>query len=162
MLFRCGRFSLSLDTPLVMGIVNVTPDSFSDGGVHASSPLAVDFAHRLVEDGADILDIGGESTRPGADPVPLQEELDRVMPVFEALKGLPVPLSVDTYKPEVMQAAIAAGASMVNDVNALRAPGALETVAGSQAGVCLMHMQGEPRTMQDEPRYRDVVTEVRD
>jgi dihydropteroate synthase len=159
---RCGRFRLSLDRPLVMGIINVTPDSFSDGGLNVSPNLAADFAERLVGDGADILDVGGESTRPGAQPVSLQEELDRVIPVLETLRDCPVPVSVDTYKAEVMRAAIAAGASMVNDVNALRAPGALEAVAASGAGVCLMHMQGEPRTMQDNPQYTDVVAEVRD
>lgn len=162
MQLHCGRFRLSLDRPLVMGIINVTPDSFSDGGLNTSPRLAADFAERLVVDGADILDVGGESTRPGAQPVGLQEELDRVMPVLETLRGCPVPVSVDTYKAGVMRAAIAAGASMVNDVNALRAPGALEAVAGSKAGVCLMHMQGEPRTMQDNPQYTDVVAEVRE
>jgi dihydropteroate synthase len=159
---HCGRFRLPLDRPLIMGIVNVTPDSFSDGGMNASPRLALDFAERLIGDGADILDVGGESTRPGAEPVGLQEELDRVMPVLDGLKGCPVPVSVDTYKPEVMRAAIAAGASMVNDVKALRTPGALEAAAATDAGVCLMHMQGEPRTMQDDPQYGDVVAEVRD
>jgi dihydropteroate synthase len=158
---RCGRFNLALDTPLVMGIVNVTPDSFSDGGMRASPGLARDFALRLVEDGAHILDIGGESTRPGALPIDAQEELDRVLPVLEALTDCPVPISVDTYKPEVMRAAIAAGASMINDVRALRSPGALEAAAGTGVAVCLMHMQGEPRTMQDDPRYGDVVVEVK-
>jgi dihydropteroate synthase len=162
MYLHCGRFRLPLDRPLVMGIINVTPDSFSDGGLNASPKLAADFAERLLADGADILDVGGESTRPGAQPVGPQEELDRVIPVLETLRGCPVPVSVDTYKPEVMRAAIAAGASMVNDVNALRAPGALAAVAASGAGVCLMHMQGEPRTMQDNPHYTDVVAEVRD
>jgi dihydropteroate synthase len=160
--FRCGRFTLSLDAPLVMGVVNITPDSFSDGGLHASPRLARDFALRLLDDGAHILDIGGESTRPGAQPVGVQEELDRVMPVLEILKDCPVPISVDTYKPQVMGAAIAAGASLINDVYALRMAGALEVVAASDAGVCLMHMQGEPRTMQDDPRYSDVVDEVRE
>ncbi|HSD59830.1 MAG TPA: dihydropteroate synthase [Burkholderiales bacterium] len=159
---HCGRFRLPLDQPLIMGIINVTPDSFSDGGVSASPRLAVDLAERLVADGAHILDVGGESTRPGAQPVGLQEELDRVLPVLEGLKGCTVPVSVDTYKPEVMRAAIAAGASMVNDVNALGAPGALEAVAASDAGTCLMHMQGTPQTMQENPRYEDVVAEVRD
>ncbi len=161
MQLHCGRYRLPLDRPLIMGIINVTPDSFSDGGVSASPRLAADLAERLVSDGAHILDVGGESTRPGAQPVPLQEELDRVMPVIEGLKGCPVPVSVDTYKPEVMRAAVAAGASMVNDVNALRAPGALEAVAATDAGVCLMHMQGTPQTMQEDPRYGDVVAEVR-
>ncbi|HEX6828015.1 MAG TPA: dihydropteroate synthase [Burkholderiales bacterium] len=162
MQLHCGRFRLPLDRPLIVGIVNVTPDSFSDGGMNASPLLAANLAERLISDGAHILDVGGESTRPGAQPVAVQVELDRVMPVLEKLQGCPVPVSVDTYKPEVMRAAIAAGASMVNDVNALRAPGALEAVAASDAGVCLMHMQGDPRTMQDDPRYQDVVAEVRE
>lgn len=162
MILRAGNFRLDLGRPQVMGIVNVTPDSFSDGGTHASPSLAVDFAQRLVEDGAQILDIGGESTRPGAEPVSVTEELDRVMPVLEQLRELQIPISIDTYKPEVMAAALAAGASIVNDVKALGAPGALEVVARSNAAVCLMHMQGEPRTMQDNPRYGDVVQEVRE
>jgi dihydropteroate synthase len=144
-----------------MGIVNVTPDSFSDGGRFASVEAAVSQAYRLIEEGADILDIGGESTRPGAEPVPAADELARVVPVLERLAASPIPLSVDTYKPEVMSAALVAGASMVNDIRALREPGALEIVAGSDAGVCLMHMQGTPQTMQADPRYEDVVGEVR-
>jgi len=143
-----------------MGVVNVTPDSFSDGGRFLDSRAAIDRANALIEEGAHILDIGAESSRPGAREVPAEEELSRLMPVLEGLRGCPVPISVDTTKPEVMRAAIDAGAAMVNDIRALRAPGALETVAGSAAGVCLMHMQGEPRTMQHEPRYRDVVAEV--
>ena len=146
-----------------MGIVNVTPDSFSDGGKFADTELAVAHALQLVEAGADILDIGGESTRPGATPVPLADELRRVVPVIEQLaKVTRVPLSIDTYKPQVMQAAIDAGADLINDVRALQEPGALEVVARSQAGICLMHMQGTPQTMQIDPRYDDVVTEVRD
>lgn len=143
-----------------MGIVNVTPDSFSDGGRHFGAAEAVAHARRLVDEGADLLDVGGESTRPGAAPVGVQEELDRVMPVVEAFSGGPVPVSVDTGKPEVMRAALAAGAAMINDVHGLRAPGALEAAAASQAGVCVMHMQGEPRTMQVAPVYADVVAEV--
>jgi dihydropteroate synthase len=159
---RCGRFTLDLSRPLVMGVVNVTPDSFSDGGRYLSAQAAIDHARRLVEEGADLLDIGGESSRPGAEPVPVEEELRRVMPVLEAAVALGVPVSVDTMKPQVMRAAIGAGAAMVNDILALRAPGALEAVAGSDVAVCLMHMQGEPRTMQVNPTYGDVVREVRD
>ncbi|HVS27813.1 MAG TPA: dihydropteroate synthase [Burkholderiales bacterium] len=162
MFFRCGKFSLSLSRPLIMGIVNVTPDSFSDGGKLVSTPAAINHAKQLVEEGADILDIGGESTRPGAEPVNLDEELQRVLPVLEGLKGVNVPVSVDTYKPEVMRAAISAGASMINDVNALLAPGAMESVAASDTAVCLMHKQGEPKTMQQNPQYEDVLTEVAD
>ncbi len=143
-----------------MGIVNITPDSFSDGGLHASAADAISHALQLVEDGADILDIGGESTRPGAALVSEQEELDRVLPVIEGLRGIPVPVSIDTYKPSVMHAALRAGASMVNDVNALLAEGALHAVAQSDAAVCLMHKQGMPQTMQQRPVYRDVVDEV--
>jgi dihydropteroate synthase len=143
-----------------MGVVNVTPDSFSDGGRFFEASAAIAHARRLVEEGADILDLGAESSRPGAQPVSAEEELRRLLPVLQELKGEPVPISVDTSKPEVMRAAIDAGAAMINDIGALRSPGALETVAASDAGVCLMHMQGEPRTMQHEPRYRDVVAEV--
>ena len=160
MLLCCGSFHLDLSRPLVMGIVNVTPDSFSDGGRHLCSEAALAHAHQLLAEGADILDVGGESTRPDALPVGTQEELDRVMPVLEGLRAAPVPLSVDTCKPEVMRAALAAGASMVNDINALQQPEALAAVAASQAGVCLMHKQGDPQTMQQQPQYRDVVCEV--
>ena len=148
--------------PLVMGIVNVTPDSFSDGGRYDRRELAVAHGQRLVGQGADILDIGGESTRPGAGAVSAEEELERVIPVIEALSTqVDAPISIDTSKPQVMKAAVAAGAIMINDVNALRADGALETAAGLGVMVCLMHMQGEPRTMQDNPRYSDVVADVR-
>lgn len=143
-----------------MGIVNVTPDSFSDGGRFGSVEAAVRQARQLMDEGADILDIGGESTRPGAVPVPAAEELDRVLPVLEQLANSPIPLSIDTYKPEVMVAALAAGASMVNDVKALREPGALDAVVRSDAAVCLMHMRGTPQTMQLDPKYGDVVGEV--
>jgi dihydropteroate synthase len=143
-----------------MGVVNVTPDSFSDGGRFFEASAAVAHARRLVEEGADILDLGAESSRPGAQPVSAEEELRRLLPVVKELKVVPLPISVDTAKPEVMRAVIDAGAAMVNDISALRTPGALETVAASDAGVCLMHMQGEPRTMQHEPRYGDVVAEV--
>lgn len=143
-----------------MGIVNVTPDSFSDGGHFLDPHQAITQGQRLREAGADLLDIGGESTRPGAQPVSVQQELDRVMPVLEGLKDCGAALSVDTMKPEVMAAALAAGADMINDVKALEAPGALEAMASSHCGICLMHMQGAPRTMQDNPEYRDVVTDV--
>lgn len=160
-LFLCGNYQLDLSVPRVMGIVNVTPDSFSDGGNYESTEKAVEHAMQLVAEGADILDIGGESTRPGATPVSLEDELARVVPVIEQLTKIAgVPLSIDTYKPEVMRAAIAAGADIVNDVRALQEPGALEVVAASRAGVCLMHMQGTPQTMQIDPQYEDVVGEV--
>lgn len=155
-----GRVFLS-GRPLVMGIVNVTPDSFSDGGHHADSRSAIAHAQRLVEEGADILDVGGESTRPGAAPVSLQEELDRVMPVLEGVRAFGVPVSVDTMKPGVMRAAVAGGAAMINDVYGFRAEGAFEAVRDSGCSLCIMHMQGEPRTMQDAPRYADVVDEVK-
>ncbi len=160
MLLRCGNFQLELDRPLVMGIVNVTPDSFSDGGRYVSTAAAIDHAHKLIADGADILDVGGESTRPGAQPVAMQEELERVLPVIEGLRGCTVPISIDTFKPAVMRAAIAAGASMVNDIDALQQPDALAAVAASDAAVCLMHKQGAPQTMQRQPEYRNVVDEV--
>ena len=157
---HAGSFRLPLARPLIMGIVNVTPDSFSDGGHFASVQAAIDHGLSLAHEGANILDIGGESTRPGAAPVSVEAEQRRVVPVIEALVKDGWVVSVDTRKPEVMQAALAAGAAMVNDVMALRAPGALEAVAASQAAVCLMHMQGEPRTMQETPHYADVVVEV--
>lgn len=163
MKLTCGTYELDLARPRVMGIVNVTPDSFSDGGKFAITETAIQHGMELVGQGADILDIGGESTRPGAVPVPLEEELRRVIPVVEALaEKARVPISVDTYKPEVMKAAIAAGASIINDVFALTESGALEVVAGSNVGVCLMHSQGTPQTMQLDPKYDDVVREVRD
>jgi dihydropteroate synthase len=146
--------------PNVMGIVNLTPDSFSDGGRFSSSSAAVDDARRLIAEGADCLDLGAESTRPGALPVGEAEELDRLLPVLEGLQGCGVPLSVDTMKPVVMRAALAAGAWMINDVQALQSPGALAAVQASACAICLMHMQGEPRTMQAAPHYSDVVAEV--
>lgn len=159
-MLHCGKFQFDLARPLVMGIVNVTPDSFSDGGHHASAAAAIAHAVQLIEDGADILDIGGESTRPGAAEVSEQEELDRVLPVIEGLRGISVPISIDTYKPEVMRAVLAAGASMVNDVNALQATGALEVIANTEAAVCLMHKQGTPKNMQQLPKYENVISEV--
>ncbi len=145
-----------------MGIVNVTPDSFSDGGLCASTESALRHAALLIEEGADWLDIGGESTRPGGVPVSVEEELKRTMPVVEALVSMDTLVSVDTSKPEVMRAAIKAGAAMINDVNALREPGALEAVAEGGVAACLMHMQGDPRNMQANPQYHDVVAEVKD
>ena len=146
-----------------MGVLNVTPDSFSDGGRFASIEAAVAHALRMVDEGAGLIDVGGESTRPGAQAVGAEEEIRRVVPVIEALAArTKVPISIDTSKPAVMAAAVRAGASMINDVRALREPGALEAAAETEAAICLMHMQGEPRTMQADPRYGDVVAEVRD
>jgi dihydropteroate synthase len=157
----CNGRELRLDRARVMGIVNVTPDSFSDGGEHASVDAAVAHGLRLAEEGADILDVGGESTRPGAAPVSAAEQIARVVPVIAALaKATTLPISVDTSDPEVMRAAVAAGAGMINDVRALRAEGALDAAAALGVPVCLMHMQGEPATMQDAPDYEDVVAEV--
>lgn len=162
MLLTCGHHRLDLSAPVVMGVLNVTPDSFSDGGRFSDLAAALGQARKMAGEGAAIIDVGGQSTRPGATPVGIEEELARVVPVIEALCAeLDLPVSVDTSKPGVMRAALAAGATMVNDVTALRAPGALDAVAGSGAAVCLMHMQGEPRTMQAAPRYDDVVAEVR-
>lgn len=158
---QCGRFELTFERPLVMGILNVTPDSFSDGALHFATEDAIAHARQLIADGADIIDIGAESTRPGAQPVEADEELSRLLPVIEALRPLGVPLSVDTFKPDVMRCVIDAGADMINDIFGFRQPGAIQAVAGSQCGLCVMHMQGEPRTMQQAPRYIDVVAEVR-
>ncbi len=156
-----GGRRLDLSVPRVMGVLNVTPDSFSDGGRFVALEAARAQARDMTAAGADILDVGGESTRPGARAVGAQEELDRVLPVIEAVYAeLPTPISVDTSKPEVMREAVRAGAVMINDVRALRAPGALEAAAALDAAVCLMHMQGQPRTMQREPHYDDVVAEV--
>jgi len=160
-LLRCADKTLQLDHPLVMGIVNITPDSFSDGGSFFDSSRAISHALKLVGEGAAILDIGGESTRPGAAEVSVQEELDRVIPVIEALAAeVAVPLSIDTSKPEVMTEALRKGAGLLNDVRALQEPGALEVAAESDVPVCLMHMQGEPRMMQDDPYYEDVIADI--
>lgn len=159
-MFRCGRFAFALDRPLVMGIVNVTPDSFSDGGRYLQAEQAIAHGLGLRDAGADILDIGGESTRPGSAPVSVGEELARVLPVLEGLRDAGVALSVDTMKPEVMAAALDAGADMINDVRGFEAPGAWEVVVGSDCGLCIMHMHGLPQTMQIDPRYEDVVAEV--
>ncbi|MEX3955169.1 dihydropteroate synthase [Trinickia sp. EG282A] len=159
---QCGRHTLTFERPLVMGILNVTPDSFSDGGRYAARDDALRQAETMVREGADMLDIGGESTRPGAPPVSLEEELARVIPIVEALRDAGVPLSVDTYKPEVMRAALAAGADLINDVWGFRRPGAIDAVRDSQCGLCVMHMLGEPQTMQrGKPEYDDVVADVR-
>jgi len=161
--FDCNGKSLDLTHPQVMGVLNVTPDSFSDGGDFFSLDNAVARALQMEAEGAAIVDIGGESTRPGAAPVTLEDEIRRVVPVIEALTSrLKVPISIDTRKPGVMRAAIQAGAGFINDINALREPGALEVAAGFAVPVCLMHMQGEPRTMQEDPRYENVVGEVAD
>ena len=159
--FLCGRFEFDLERPLVMGIVNVTPDSFSDGGQHDDTDSAVAHARQLIEEGAQILDLGGESTRPGADPVSVADELDRLLPVIEALRDCGVPLSIDTFKPEVMRATLDAGADMINDIYGFRQPGAVEAVAQSRCGLCVMHMKGEPRTMQAlPPEYTDLIGEI--
>jgi len=159
--FRCGRFTFTLTRPLVMGILNVTPDSFFDGGRFFDRERALAHAGQMRDEGADLIDIGGESSRPGALPVSESEELDRVLPLVEALAGAGCPLAVDTRKPAVMRAAAAAGAAMINDIGALSAPGAIEACVESGVGVCLMHMQREPQTMQAAPDYGDVVAEVR-
>jgi len=157
----CNGRALVLDRPRVVGIVNVTPDSFSDGGQHDSLDAAYAHALKLVEEGADMLDIGGESTRPGADDVAVEDEIRRVVPLIERLAAATtVPLSIDTSKPEVMRAAVGAGAGMINDVYALRREGALDTAAELRVPVCLVHMQGEPRGMQEAPDYDDVVGDV--
>ncbi|MEX2494631.1 MAG: dihydropteroate synthase [Woeseia sp.] len=161
MRLRTIRNVVDLSAPVVMGVLNITPDSFSDGGRFLALDAALRQAERMAADGAAFIDVGGESTRPGAPAVPQQSELDRVVPVIEAIAGrIDVALSVDTGKPAVMRAAVAAGATLVNDVYALRQPGALEQAAELNVPVCLMHMQGEPRTMQDNPHYEDVAAEV--
>jgi dihydropteroate synthase len=159
--WRCGRLEFDLARrPLIMGIVNVTPDSFSDGGRFFDPAAALAQARQLVADGADLIDIGGESTRPGAAEVTVEDELRRVLPIVEALSDGSVALSIDTSKPEVMRAALARGAAVVNDVRSLTVPGALEVMLAADCGVVLMHMQGTPQTMQLDPRYADVVREV--
>lgn len=158
---RCGRFRLDLSRPRVMAIINLTDDSFSGDGLHGDVGAALARAERALADGAEMLDIGAESSRPGAEPVPEAQERERIVAFIDAARSWNVPLSVDTVKPAVMRAAVQAGADMINDINALRLPGAIDAVAGSEVGVCVMHMLGEPRTMQDDPRYDDVVAEVR-
>jgi dihydropteroate synthase len=156
----CGRYRIDLARPRVMGVVNLTDNSFSGDGLHGQVNAAIAQGLRMVEEGADLLDLGAESSRPGAEPVPLHQELDRLLPVVDGLRNCGVPLSIDTVKPEVMRAAIDAGADLINDIAALQAPGALDAVAGSGVAVCLMHMRGEPRTMQADPHYDDAVGEV--
>ena len=160
MILRCGRFRLDLREPVIMAILNVTPDSFSGDGLYHQHDMLLHRAEQALEEGAGMLDIGGESTRPGSDSVSEQEELDRVLPVLERLVRLGVPVSVDTVKPVLMREAIACGASMINDICAFRVPGAIAAVADTDAALCVMHMQGQPRDMQSEPCYDDVVTEV--
>jgi dihydropteroate synthase len=159
---HCGRYRLSLDRPRIMGIVNLTPDSFSGDGAGADVERAIAMAHFQIESGADILDLGAESSRPGAKPVTPNEELERLLPLLRALRDVSVPISVDTGKAEVMRAVLSEGAAMINDISALREEGAVAALVASDAAVCLMHMQGEPRTMQAAPSYADVVVEVRD
>lgn len=157
----CRGRPLALDRPRIMGVLNLTPDSFSDGGQRLDADAALSHALRMVEEGADIIDVGGESTRPGAVPISAQEEIDRVLPLIERLAAAsPVPISIDTSRPEVMRAAVGAGAGLINDVRALRVDGALDAVASLGVPVCLMHMQGEPQSMQESPQYDDVVAEV--
>jgi dihydropteroate synthase len=161
MILDCASRSLDLSQPQIMGILNVTPDSFADGGRHQGSAEAIAHGLRMEDDGAAIIDVGGESTRPGSQPVSVAQELDRVIPVVERLsERCAIPISVDTSKPEIMQAAVAAGAGLINDVWALRRPGALAAAAAARVPVCIMHMQGEPGSMQTAPRYHDVVAEV--
>lgn len=162
----CGRYRLPLpgagERPLVMGILNVTPNSFSDGGHFYHLEAALSRAEQMIADGADLIDIGAESTRPGAPVVPVDEELRRLMPVLYALRDCGKPISIDTNKPEVMREVLAAGADMINDINAFQAPGALDLLAGSDCALCIMHMQGTPQTMQQAPAYEDVSAEVMD
>ncbi|WP_175625592.1 MULTISPECIES: dihydropteroate synthase [Oxalobacteraceae] len=160
---QCGRYRLSVDAaarPLVMGILNITPDSFSDGGKYHMLDTALSHAEEMIAAGVDIIDIGGESSRPGSLAVSLKDELDRVMPLVYALRDCGKPLSIDTYKPEVMRETIAAGADMINDINGFRAPGALQVVADADCALCVMHMQNDPQSMQLQPEYDDVVAEV--
>jgi dihydropteroate synthase len=159
-IWRCGRFALALDRPLVMGVLNVTPDSFSDGGEREDPAAAVAWAERLIEQGADIIDVGGESTRPGAEAVPVTAELSRVRPVITRLGHEDVPVSIDTRHAEVAQACLEAGASIINDVSGFTDPAMIAVAAGSDAGVVVMHMLGDPAGMQSDPRYDDVVAEV--
>ncbi len=157
---RCGRFDLALTQPLIMGIVNITPDSFSDGGSFLHPGRAIAHAKELAVLGADIIDLGAESSRPGAAPVTIDEEWIRLLPVLKGLRDIKVPISVDTLKPEIMRRAIDEGAAMINDIHALQSPGAMEAVQNTSVAVCLMHMQGDPQSMQRSPHYDDVVGEV--
>jgi dihydropteroate synthase len=162
---QCGRFRLRLgqhDRPLVMGVLNVTPDSFSDGGLFDAHDRAITHARQMIADGADIIDIGGESTRPGAPPLPTEQELERVVPVLQALRDCGKPLSVDTRHAAVMRAVLAEGADMINDISGFRDPDSLAAVSDSQCALCIMHMQGDPQSMQLAPHYNNVLAEVRD
>jgi len=162
-IFQCGRFDFDLSPlsmPLVMGVLNVTPDSFSDGGRFRDLDAALSRAEQMIADGVDIIDIGGESSRPGATPVPLEQELARIMPVIYALRDCGKPLSIDTFKPVVMREALAAGADMINDIRGFQEPGAVEAITQSDCGLCLMHMQNLPQTMQAAPHYEDITCEV--
>jgi dihydropteroate synthase len=160
-IWQCGRFTFKRSQPIIMGVVNVTPDSFSDGGLNFATENAVRYVRQLIDQGAQIIDIGGESTRPGAQSISFEQEIKRVMPVLNALRHLDVALSVDTRKPEVMRAALEAGADMINDIDGFRNPISRQTVSHqTSCGLCIMHMQGEPMTMQNAPKYTDVVTEV--
>lgn len=159
--WQCGRYTLELSRPYVMGILNMTPDSFSDGGQFLDPQLAIDRAHQMIADGADIIDIGGESTRPNAPKVCTCDELRRIMPAIEALLDCGVPLSIDTQKPYVMREVLNMGVDIINDINGFNSPVAIDAVADSKAGLCIMHMQGTPQTMQDDPQYGDVVGEVK-
>lgn len=158
----CGTYRIDLSAPRVVGIVNITSDSFSDGGRYLLAEAAIAHAFRLIEEGADIIDIGAESSRPGATPLAAEEELSRLLPVLKAVRDAGVPISVDTYKPSVMQAVLDQGASMINDIWGLRQVGAIDVVSRYDCAVCIMHMQGEPQTMQQDPHYTDVVSEVGD
>ncbi|MEI6869210.1 MAG: dihydropteroate synthase, partial [Methylophilaceae bacterium] len=161
-MLQLNKHSYDLNRPLVMGILNITPDSFSDGGQYLDSDAALKHAEKMIEEGADIIDIGGESTRPGSDPVSSDEELKRITPIIKALKkNSNIVISVDTYKPEVMEQVIDMGIAMINDVFALQQPGAIDVIKKSNVAICLMHMQGTPKTMQLNPTYQDVVNEVK-
>lgn len=160
--FICGRYKLGLERPLVMGIINVTTDSFSDGGLNFDVNTAIEHGIKLAQQGADILDIGAESTRPGANPVPAELELQRLLPVIQGLLHLDIPISVDTFKPQVMHSVLQAGASMINDISGFVNPESILAVKDSDCGLCIMHMQGTPQTMQDNPKYYDVNVQVHD
>ena len=162
MMLQLNKHCFDLKRPLVMGILNITPDSFSDGGMYLDSNAALKRADKMIEEGVDIIDIGGESTRPGSDPVSTDEELKRIVPIIEAIKKISdIAISIDTYKPEVMKEVIDMDVAMINDIYALQKPNAIDLIKKSNVGVCLMHMQGTPKTMQLNPTYKNVVSEVR-
>lgn len=161
-IFLCGRFEFDLNIrPLVMGIVNITDNSFSDGGLYYDTDLAINHAKKLISDGADILDIGGESTKPGAYPITAQEEISKLLPVIEDLRNLDIPLSIDTYKPAVMKIVLKNNADMINDVYSFQLPGSMDAIANSKCGLCIVHMQGEPSYMQYAPKYNNIVQDVK-